>query len=134
LTPRRGPLTLRKLAGEQVTSFRSTSQVRPTVKKIEIAECLRVYRAGLDSYTEVVHKLHDSRKAADGIPILRRAQRWLEEAMAAVEKLGDGLSLVPELAVQLREERRLYDKLLRQAKRAGVDLRYDDEEPQVEEL
>ncbi len=98
------------------------------MKRKEIDECLKLYRDSLDAFAGLEGKLRASRAAADGLPLLRRTVRRLEEANGDLERIGDGLSILPELAQHLLDEKRISAMLRRQAAEKGIVLRYDWDE------
>jgi hypothetical protein len=95
------------------------------VKKSEIDECLRLYRRALEAVLLLKEKLQATRAAADGIPILARSKRRMEEAERDLDQIGEGLAVLPEVAQALIEEKRLAALLRREAEKRGIVLRYD---------
>ena len=95
------------------------------MKKAEVQECLRLYRKGVDAYGELTEKLKAVRAAAEGFSVLPRTRRHLEEAVGDLDRIGEGLSVLPELAGRLLEVMRIYGLLKRQAVQAGLTVRYD---------
>src|SRR5947207_2751332 len=71
---------------------------RRCVKRSEITGCLRLYRKGIDAHAKLREKLKAARAAAEGVPLLRQAKKDLEEAEGELARIGDGLSVLPELA------------------------------------
>jgi hypothetical protein len=88
------------------------------VKKTEIKDCLRLYRRSIDAYRELSDALRESQAEAEGSPLLSRARRLLNEAMGHLDRIGEGISVVPELAERLLEEPRTCDPLEDQDERA----------------
>jgi hypothetical protein len=82
------------------------------VGEAEIRECWAKYRRAVHIYSEILNKLKAARDAAEGVPILRRAQRHIDQALQDITSLGDLMSLVPELATRLQEQ--------------AAQLRFDD--------
>jgi hypothetical protein len=101
------------------------------VKQAQIKECVRIYRKAVDAYDAVLLKIKAAHRAMEGLP-LRGARRPLEEAIDDLERLGEGISVVPELVEDLRVEKRLSAFLREQAARSGLALR-DDREVAEEE-
>ncbi len=97
------------------------------MKAAEIDRCLRLYRYAVAAFGDLEARLAAFVAAADGLPILRRAHERLAAVRDDLERIGDGLALLPELAEQLQEERRISAALREQAERAGLTLRYDAE-------
>ena len=96
------------------------------MKAAEIDRYLRCYRHAVAAFGDLEARLAAFLAAADGLPILRRAQQRLQAARHDLERIGDGLALLPELVGQLQEEKRISAQLREQAERAGVILRHDD--------
>jgi hypothetical protein len=74
------------------------------VGEAEIRECWAKYRRAVDHYSKILNKLKAARDAAEGVPILRRAQRHIDQALQDITSLGDLMALVPELATRLEEQ------------------------------
>jgi hypothetical protein len=74
------------------------------VGETDIRECWAKYRKAIDLYSRILDKLEAARDAAEGVPILRRAQRHIEEALHDISCLGDLMSLVPELTTRLQAQ------------------------------
>jgi hypothetical protein len=96
------------------------------VKAAEINRCLRCYRHAVAAFGDLEARLAGFLAAADGLPILRRAQERLQAVRHDLERIGDGLALLPELVEQLQEEKRVSAQLRRQGERAGVILRSEE--------
>jgi hypothetical protein len=96
------------------------------MRTAEINRCLRCYRHAVAAFGDLEARLAAFLAAADGLPILRRAQERLQAARLDLERIGDGLALLPELVGELQEEKRVSARLREQAERAGVILRADD--------
>lgn len=96
------------------------------MKAAEINRCLRCYRHAVAAFGDLEARLAAFLAAADGLPILRRAHERLQAVRHDLERIGDGLALLPELVGQLQEEKRISAQLRGQAERAGVILRSED--------
>jgi len=72
------------------------------VGEAEFKECLAKYRKAVHLYSKILDNLKAAREAAEGVPILRRAHRRIDEAVDDIVALGDLISLVPELTNRLR--------------------------------
>ena len=92
------------------------------MRKREIIDCLRLYRKSVDAFGEVTGKL----KAAQAVTVLRQTRQDLKAVEGGMEQIGDGLSVVPELAEQLLLERRICALQRDQAARAGLTFRYEE--------
>jgi hypothetical protein len=95
------------------------------VRSAEIDRCLRLYRHAVAAFGDLEARLAAFVAAADGLPLLRRMQERLAAVRRDLERIGDGLAVLPELAEQLRAEKRISAQLREQAERAGLVLRYD---------
>jgi hypothetical protein len=95
------------------------------VKNTDLNTCLRLYRRSIDAYRELSDALRESQAEAEGSPFLSRVRRLLNEAMRHLDRIGEGISVVPELAESLREESRACAQLKDQAARAGLIFRLD---------
>lgn len=91
------------------------------MRKTDIKDCLRLYRKAVAAFGEVTGKLSPTQTVA----VLR--QPALKEVEGGMDRIGDGLSVVPELAEELLLERRTCALLRDQAARAGLTF-HDDEE------
>lgn len=98
------------------------------MKQIEIDDCLRLYRLAVDAYGELSDKLKEAQAVAEGVPILRRTRRSLEGAMSDLDRVGKGLSVLPELAGELLVKRRFCVLMKHQAARVGLVFRFDLED------
>ena len=76
------------------------------MKEAEIHQCLRLYRKAVDSYGKLGDKLAAVRAATAGMPGLRQTRQRLLEAEADLSRIGEGISVVPELTEELLAERR----------------------------
>jgi len=76
------------------------------VKEAEIHQCLRLYRKAVDSYSKLLDKLAMAQAAMYGMPGLRQTRQRLLEAEADLSRIGEGISVVPELTEELLAERR----------------------------
>lgn len=72
------------------------------MKEAEIDQCLRLYRKAVDSYCDLIDKLAAAQAATAGV-----SRRRLVEAEKDLHQLGEGISVVPELAEEIRAERKL---------------------------
>jgi hypothetical protein len=98
------------------------------VKQCQIDDCLRLYRHAVDAYGELIGKLREVQAVAEGLPILRRTRRRLEEAMDDLDRMGAGLSVLPGLAEELAVERKLSALMRDQAARLGFVFRLEVED------
>jgi hypothetical protein len=76
------------------------------VKEAEIHQCLRLYRKAVDSYSKLLDKLAMAQAAMYGMPGLRQTRQRLLEAEADLSRIGEGISVVPELTEELLAEKR----------------------------
>ena len=74
------------------------------MKEAEINQCLRLYRKSVDSYCKLIDKLTAAQAATVGMPLIRRR---LVEAEEDLSQIGEGISVLPELAEEILAERRL---------------------------
>lgn len=74
------------------------------MKEAEINQCLRLYRKSVDSYCKLIDKLTAAQAATTGMP---RTRQRLVEAEEDLNQIGEGISLLPELAEEILAERRL---------------------------
>lgn len=93
----------------------------------ELETCLRIYRNAIDACDELSAALRSSQDAAHKAPELRLVLERLVEAHEALERIGDGLAILPELVEEVVEAKRISEMLRKQAKAAGVKFRYDAE-------
>lgn len=92
------------------------------MRKNDIEDCLRLYRKAVAAFGEVTGKLNPTQ----AIAVLR--QPALKEVEGGLDRIGDGLSVVPELAEELLLERRICALLRDQAARAGLTFQYREED------
>lgn len=76
------------------------------MKEAEIHQCLRLYRKAVDSYSKLLDKLAMAQAAMYGMPGLRQTRQRLLEAEADLSRIGEGISVVPELTEELLAEKR----------------------------
>lgn len=76
------------------------------MKEAEIHQCLRLYRKAVDSYSKLLDKLAMAQAAMYGMPGLRQTRQRLLEAEDDLSRIGEGISVVPELTEELLAERR----------------------------
>jgi hypothetical protein len=76
------------------------------VKEAEIHQCLRLYRKAVDSYSKLLEKLATAQSAMYGLPGLRQTRQRLLDAEDDLRRIGEGISVVPELTEELLAERR----------------------------
>ena len=76
------------------------------MKEAEIHQCLRLYRKAVDSYSKLLDKLAMAQAAMYGMPGLRQTRQRLLEAEEDLSRIGEGISVVPELTEELLAERR----------------------------
>lgn len=95
------------------------------MRSAEIERCLRLYRQAVAAFGDLESRLAGFVAAADGLPVLRRLQERLAAVQGDLERIGDGLAVLPELVEELRVEKRISARLRAQAERAGLVLRYD---------
>jgi len=77
------------------------------VKEAEINQCLRLYHKAVDSYCKLINKLAAAQAATAGMPGLGQTRRRLVEAEEDLSQIGEGISVLPELAEEILAERRL---------------------------
>ena len=77
------------------------------MRKSQLDQCLRLYRQGVAAYGELAEKLKAARVAARRFPQLGETRRQLSEAEGDLDRIGGSLSVLPELAEELREEMRI---------------------------
>ena len=77
------------------------------MKEAEINQCLRLYHKAVDSYCKLINKLAAAQAATHGVPGLRHTRQRLFEAEEDLSQIGEGISVLPELAEEIRAERRL---------------------------
>lgn len=98
------------------------------MKRSEVTGCLRLYRKGIDAHAKLREKLKAACVAAEGVPLLRQAKKDLEEAEGELARIGDGLSVLPELADEVLLLRQRYALLKDQAAQEGIVCRRGDDE------
>ena len=76
------------------------------MKEAEIHQCLRLYRKAVDSYGKLLNKLAAAQAATHGLPGLRQTRQRLLEAEEDLSRIGEGISVVPELTEELLAEKR----------------------------
>ena len=76
------------------------------MKEAEIHQCLRLYRKAVDSYSKLLDKLAMAQAAMYGMPGLRQTRQRLLEAEDDLSRIGEGISVLPELTEELLAERR----------------------------
>ncbi len=76
------------------------------MKEAEIHQCLRLYRKAVDSYSKLLEKLAMAQAAMYGMPGLRQTRQRLLEAEDDLSRIGEGISVVPELTEELLAEKR----------------------------
>ena len=77
------------------------------VKESEVNKCFRLYQKSVVSYCRIIDILSSAQAALREIPGLWAVRQRLLEAEADLSRLGDGISVVPELAEEILAERRL---------------------------
>jgi len=97
------------------------------VTKFEAHSYFRLYQRALAAYAELSTKLKAAQAVADGVPILRLTKRRFEEAAGDLDTIGDGLSVLPELAERVLLLTRMWATLKDQADKAGLVFRFDEE-------
>lgn len=76
------------------------------MKETEINQCVRLYHKAVDSYCRLINTLAEAQAATHGVPGLRRTRQRLLEAEEELSQIGEGISVLPELAEELLAERR----------------------------
>lgn len=97
------------------------------MRRSELESALRTYRHAIGACEELSVALRSTQDAAEKVPYLRRAVDQLRRAHAALEQIGDGLAILPELVEEVIEEKRISGLLRRQARAQGIKVRYDPE-------
>jgi len=97
------------------------------VTKSEAHSYFRLYERALAAYAELSAKLKAAQAVADGVPILRLTKRRFDEAAGDLDTIGDGLSVLPELAERVLLLTRMWGALKDQAAKAGLVFRFDEE-------
>jgi len=95
------------------------------VKKEEVDDSMRRYKAGVTHWEGVRDAIEKSMRAAEGIPLMQGSLNRLRKALGQLEELGAVLAFVPELAQSVMEEKDISAKVRAQAQQHGLILRYD---------
>jgi hypothetical protein len=101
------------------------------VKEAEVNKCFRLYQKSVVSYSRIIDILAAAQAAMRGIPGLWAIRQRLAEAEVDLSRLGDGISVVPELAEEILAERRLKGQAGAAAVRVPADD-WDEELPEEE--
>jgi len=103
------------------------------MRRAEIDGNLRLYRNALEAYGVLCSLLEQIRAEAMDVPLLKwrqRLVRYLKEAQADLERIGDGISIIPELTERIQEEERVSGLLRAQFAKAGLRVRFDSSRPE----
>ena len=76
------------------------------MKEAEINQCVRLYRKAVDSYCKLINTLAEAQAATMGCRGCAGPRQRLLEAEEELSQIGEGISMLPELAEELLAERR----------------------------
>ena len=93
------------------------------MKREEINKCLRQYRKSVETYRILADQLRSLRAGAD---VRSPLYRKMERAEEALEEMGQGLSFLPELALEVRELQRICAAQRWHLKAGGIEVQYRD--------